>query len=157
MVPKLMKSKNYTQSRIILLGHRILLRIRRLAGVLREYRIILRSGLFYFTFYLKENPDVAMSGMNPLFHYILWGCKGGCAPNPLFDSEWYLRTYPDVINMGSNPLFHYIKHGEKEGRDPGPRFSTNRYLKRNPDIRETGMSPLLHYLKHGSLENRSIN
>ncbi len=120
------------------------------------YLVLLRSGLFFHTHYLKQCPDATENGINPIFHYILIGSKEGRNPNPLFDTDWYLKTYPDVAREGINPLFHYIKYGEKQGLDPGPKFSANEYLKNNADVRKMGISPLLHYLKYGAMEGRHI-
>jgi hypothetical protein len=147
-------SPRFCQRLLSWIKHHAFLPMIRFPKEWRMYIPILRSGLFYSTYYLKHYPDVAESGMNPVFHYIRFGGKEGRAPNPLFDSSWYLQEYPDVAAGGINPLFHYINHGEKEGRDPGPKFSTNGYLKAHPDIREAGMNTLLHYLKHGAVEGR---
>jgi hypothetical protein len=38
--------------------------------------------LFSTKFYEEQNPDVVVSGMNPLVHYILYGQKEGRIPNP---------------------------------------------------------------------------
>ena len=43
-------------------------------------------------FYLKNNPDVAVSGFNPLVHYLKVGDSEGRRPNPYFDPAWYRRT-----------------------------------------------------------------
>jgi hypothetical protein len=39
----------------------------------RDNQRLMRMGLFDATAYLKRNPDVAASGMNPLLHYMLHG------------------------------------------------------------------------------------
>jgi hypothetical protein len=39
------------------------------------------TGLFDRDWYLKENPDVAQAGMDPLFHYVQYGAREGRAPN----------------------------------------------------------------------------
>ena len=39
------------------------------------------TGLFDRDWYLKENPDVAQSGMDPLRHYVQYGAREGRAPN----------------------------------------------------------------------------
>jgi chromosome segregation ATPase len=41
-----------------------------------------RSGLFDAEWYLRQNADVADSGIDPLRHYIQFGAKEGRAPNP---------------------------------------------------------------------------
>lgn len=117
-------------------------------------RVIKKSGLFYYTYYLKNNPDVAKSGMDALVHFIIYGDKKGRAPNPVFDSKWYLDTYSDVADTNLNSLYHYIIIGADEGRNPGPHFSTKDYLHENPVVKEKGMNPLYHYLHYGIVEGR---
>lgn len=39
------------------------------------------TGLFDKDWYLKDNPDVAQSGMDPLRHYVQYGAREGRAPN----------------------------------------------------------------------------
>lgn len=43
----------------------------------RAIRLIRRSGLFDDAWYLKENPDVATSGIDPARHYLLHGWLEG--------------------------------------------------------------------------------
>lgn len=130
-------------------------------GKLKQYFIYLKhkgtikkSGLFFSSYYLKNNTDVKNAGSNPLRHYCLSGYLEGRNPNPLFNSNWYRNTYPDVKTTEINPLLHYILYGWKEGRNPGPDFSTSFYLKTYPDVRKQGINPLKHYLLHGITEGR---
>ena len=44
--------------------------------------LLKRSGLFDAEWYLRNNPDVASAGMDPLRHYVEFGAKEGRAPNP---------------------------------------------------------------------------
>lgn len=76
--------------------------------------------LFDSAFYLENNYDVYISGMNPLLHYILHGWEEGRDPHPMFSTNDYLKTYPDVVESKMNPLLHYIKHGILEGRSISP-------------------------------------
>jgi len=110
--------------------------------------------LFDAAWYLRQNPDVAASHVNPLEHYLKWGVQEGRNPNPLFDTQWYLAENSDVADAGLSPIEHYYAWGAKEGRDPNPLFSTNWYLEANPDIRAAGINPLQHYLETGASEGR---
>jgi glycosyltransferase involved in cell wall biosynthesis len=83
---------------------------------------------FDANFYLENNPDVELSGMDPHEHYIKHGKAEGrlakvAAPNRTnitqtaeFDANFYMQHYPDVELSGMNPYDHYIRHGKAEGR-----------------------------------------
>ena len=82
----------------------------------RQRRLVEASGLFDRDWYLKENPDVAANGADPLDHFLLFGGQEGRAPSRSFDSGAYLRANTDVAEAGVNPLVHYLIHGRSEGR-----------------------------------------
>jgi hypothetical protein len=84
---------------------------------------VLKTELFDAAFYLSNNADVAMSGVNPAFHFVDRGWKEGRKPGPNFDPTFYLSQYPDVAAAGTNPLLHYVRVGRSEGRKPMPGFS----------------------------------
>jgi hypothetical protein len=117
-------------------------------------KLIAGSGLFDRDWYLKNNPDVRKSGLDPILHYLKFGAAEGRHPNPLFDSDWYLQQYPDVRATSVNPLVHYLRHGAAEGRDPSPLFDSDWYLDQNSDVRASRVNPLTHYLQHGMAEGR---
>ncbi len=100
--------------------------------------------------YLEEYPDVAISGMDPLEHYMQFGQYEW--RHPFFDGEWYLSQYLDVADSGMDALQHYREHGKFEGRHC--RFDKNWYLARYPDVASSGIDPLTHYLEHGKSEGR---
>jgi len=89
------------------------------------------STLFDSDWYLATYPDVALSGMNPLVHYVTTGGYQGFDPSPLFDSDWYLATYPDVALWAVNPLVHFVTTGYSEANYPSP-LSKSRNLPRAP-------------------------
>ncbi len=86
----------------------------------KAYSLIKASGLFDADWYLRQYPDVAQAGVDPLKHYIRRGGYERRNPNPEFDSEWYLTRYPDVAQAGLNPLVHYLEFGAAENRLPLP-------------------------------------
>jgi hypothetical protein len=90
--------------------------IRKRLQIIRNTGIIKRSGFFSESYYLKNNPDVAKSGMNPARHYLLYGGFEGRNPSEKFDSSFYLEQNPDVKASGMNPLLHYIRFGKNEQR-----------------------------------------
>jgi 1,4-dihydroxy-2-naphthoate octaprenyltransferase len=123
---------------------------------------------FSTAWYLSDNPDVAIAGINPLLHYLNQGrIEGRTAVEPEanwnpegvltgpegVDADWYLARYPDAAGHASAAA-HYAHHGWKEGKDPNPKFSTAWYLSDNPDVATTEINPLLHYLRHGRMEGR---
>jgi lipopolysaccharide biosynthesis protein len=112
--------------------------------------------------YLKTYPDVAMSGVSPMEHYLHQGKGEGRLGSKaelediFFDADLYLRTYPDVAAAGVDPLQHYIYQGRGEGRVgarlPALMFDADWYVKRNPDIDLKGLDPLDHFIHEGWLK-----
>lgn len=80
----------------------------------RGYRAIKNKGLFDIGYYLKNNPDVRLSGDDPLMHYIYYGYKEGRNPSADFDGNYYSERYSDL--NGLNPLVHYSLYGVGDGR-----------------------------------------
>lgn len=102
------------------LGER--LRIRRLANEL------LATGLFDLPWYLRHNPDLVLTVIDPVAHWLAAGSKEGRDPNPMFGSSWYRSQNPEVANAGANPLEHYLRTGTLPDRDPNPLFQTPLYV-----------------------------
>lgn len=71
-------------------------------------------------YYLKQNKDIARSGMDPLEHFLAYGGTEGRSPSPHFDSQHYLGAYPEVADYGLNPLVHFLLRGRQEGKVPLP-------------------------------------
>jgi hypothetical protein len=119
--------------------------------------------------YLSDNPDVFVSGMEPLRHFIEHGAAEGrlsivgagfidlrskLESSGLFDAEWYRETYG--LSRGTqDPLDHYLATGWKRGFWPSPKFDGQGYLIANPDVAEAGMEPLQHFIDHGGKEGRT--
>jgi hypothetical protein len=82
------------------------------------YNLLKGSPLFDRNYYLKWNPDVESSGVDPLRHFIEYGVYELRNPSALFDVSFYLLDNPDVRASGMNPLQHYILFGYAEGRPP---------------------------------------
>ena len=77
---------------------------------------IAQSGLFDENYYLETNPDVKLSGMKAITHYLNYGGFERRNPSKLFSSSFYLDKYKDVLESGMNPLLHFILHGKAEFR-----------------------------------------
>jgi hypothetical protein len=109
--------------------------------------------------YLSDYPDVARSGMNPLYHYAKYGRHEGRKIKKaadVFDEEYYLENYPDIDLQGMDPFEHFMKVGWREMRNPGPCFNTREYLIQNPDVNAKSINPFLHYRQYGKAESRSL-
>jgi hypothetical protein len=68
-------------------------------------------------FYLRNYPDVALSGADPRNHYSEFGWKEGRDPSEYFSTKGYLAGNPDVAASEVNPLEHFVKYGALEHRE----------------------------------------
>ncbi|MDR0931759.1 MAG: hypothetical protein LBM70_01895 [Victivallales bacterium] len=73
------------------------------------------SPLFDPDFYLECYPDIAKSGLDPYYHYCLYGWREDREPSKDFSVHAYLEMNGDVKGK-MNPLYHYIKYGKAENR-----------------------------------------
>ena len=64
------------------------------ADLLRE------SELFDADFYLRKNPEVRKSGIDPVLHYLRQGARDGRDPSKAFSTNAYLRRNEDVAASG---------------------------------------------------------
>jgi FkbM family methyltransferase len=69
--------------------------------------------LFDTGYYLDRNPDVAASGINPLYHYIICGATEGREPGPNISVGEYLERNPTFDPYKTNPLRHYFRNSGK--------------------------------------------
>lgn len=76
--------------------------------------VIKASHLFNKDWYLAQYPEVKLSGLDPVQHYLQFA-KDGYDPGPYFSTRDYLALYPDVHQM--NPLVHYEFFGKAKGRN----------------------------------------
>lgn len=95
---------------------------------IKDYWLVFHSPLFDNEWYLKTYPDVAVSGMGSLKHFMLFGAAEGRNPGPYFVSQYYLTINNDVAEKKVNPLIHFLRYGWKENRNPCPYFEWNWYL-----------------------------
>jgi len=143
------------------------------AGIGSDYEVGVRSGLFDRAYYLRENPDVAGAGFDPVAHYVTSGFREGREPSEFFDGSGYHARYPDAVDTA--PLVHWVRTGLAEGRRPPIRgavppgagiasdyelvarsglFDVGYYLRTYPDVAADGMDPIAHYLTSGHLQER---
>ncbi len=90
--------------------------------------MVRNSGFFDADWYLERYPDVRLSGIEPLQHFLLVGWHLGRSPGPNFSTQAYLKVNPDIEDAGMNALLHYLNHGIDEGRPLGVE-------KRQPPVR----------------------
>lgn len=76
------------------------------------------SQLFDAEWYSATYPDVVMTGLDPLWHFLKYGLDLGRCPGPGFEPGFYVARYPDIAREGWVPLRHYLLHGRAEGRLP---------------------------------------
>ena len=77
---------------------------------------------FAADWYADQYPQVSLSGMEPLEHFLTKGAAAGLDPNPVFSTAWYLQNNPDVERARINPFVHFVHCGAAEERLPAPAF-----------------------------------
>jgi len=123
-------------------------------GYAHAYRLLARAilcadldQLFDRQYYISLHPDLAGSGIDPIFHYLT--AKSRISPHGLFDADYYLARYPDVARANVDPLIHFLRAGWREGRNPHILFNTSFYLEQAPALRAGKINPVSHYLHVG--------
>lgn len=102
---------------------------------IKEYIQIYRSAYFNKKFYAKL---IECNEIDPVFHYLKYGCKEGRAASAAFETRIYTAKYNDVSDIGVNGLTHFLSDGIFEGRDVDGYLSTKtlrtieaRFLQKN--------------------------
>jgi glycosyltransferase involved in cell wall biosynthesis len=67
-------------------------------------------------YYLTENADVRISGVDPFLHYMTLGWLERRNPSTDFSTKFYLDLYTDIATSGMNPFVHWALHGKQELR-----------------------------------------
>lgn len=78
--------------------------------------IVRASEFFDAEWYLKNNPDVLASDLDPAYHYVAHGIKSRRNPSLTFVNDEYYMLNSDVKTAKINPLVHYELYGKREGR-----------------------------------------
>lgn len=76
-------------------------------------KLVRDSQYFDEEFYLRKNPDVKDSNMNPIEHYLLYGAYEGRDPSPNFSTVEYVMEHPEITESNLNPLVHKILNQKK--------------------------------------------
>ena len=70
--------------------------------------------VFDVQYYLESYPDVKRSGMDPIYHYLVFGAYEGRNPSEQFDTNEYILEHLELLTSGLNPLIHKINILNKE-------------------------------------------
>src|SRR5262249_56330926 len=104
------------------------------------------------SWYLKEYPDVAAAGVDPVRHYLQFGWREGRDPRPDFSTAGYLMLHDGAERAGQNPLIHHLRSGSPPaGSDDqlaggDRRVDRSWYLATYPGVAPPGEVPGPHYL-----------
>lgn len=82
----------------------------------QQVKLLQSSPLFNGTWYLREYPDVAATGIHPPSHYLQSGAREGRDPGPKFSTQDYLAGHPELKDAGLNPLVHHLQSAAGNGR-----------------------------------------
>lgn len=96
--------------------------IARKGNIKSQYDTVYESDIFDVNYYLEHYPEVRLSNIDPVLHYILYGAERELNPSKYFNTKQYLLHNIDVKNSNLNPLYHYIVFGKEESR---PTFTVN--------------------------------
>jgi len=114
--------------------------------------------------YFRLYPDVALSGLPPLVHYVRIGrAEGRFTPSfhqedynalrNVFDSAYYRSQRPE-LGRESDALLDYLIEGRWAGVAASPVFQQEYYLRRYPDIQGAKIDPYRHFVEYGAAEHR---
>ncbi|QGX96761.1 glycosyltransferase (plasmid) [Roseovarius faecimaris] len=128
---------------------------------------------FDAAFYLDRNEDVKEAGIDPLYHFLVYGWKERRDPSPAFSVRNYIAQNPTVDFKAENPFLHWLNQGRPELTGPAEEyvlwylersraefellqahFDAAFYLDRNEDVKAAGIDPFYHFLAYGWKENR---
>jgi hypothetical protein len=115
-------------------------------------------GLFDKDHYVAQMQHFAVPGMDPYYHFALYGDLFELNPSPAFDTTYYQLRRRDVAREGICSLAHYLHLGHREETPALPNeadwdivaerlglFDADWYSAAYPDVAQTGMAPKEHY------------
>lgn len=147
-------------------------KVRNFRNLLRRnnsaYRALSASNLFDANYYLHSNPDVVLSGADPLSHFLNHGAAELRDPSDFFNTEFYLKNNPGLRESGVNPLLHYLQEGLAENQPTMPYpdtcnsyiravqecgyFDPSYYLSTYKEVARAGVAPFDHFMRNGWCE-----
>ena len=147
---------------LLKLGRLTRLKLRAKFSNRRKFETMLLSDTGYLDsqWYLKQNPDLASSGVDAVQHYLEHGWKEGRNPSPYFSTDHYLSQVPELVEKNVNPLIHYLCQGilmdikcvDCECGNPRPETLLpfdEKYYNSQFSSQEQPKDPVCHYCEHG--------
>lgn len=83
-----------------------------------QVALLERSELFDAHAYLRDNPEIAGSGLSPLEHFCRQGWRELRDPSPGLNLWWYWIKHLGGDVAAPNPALHYAAVGQALGLDP---------------------------------------
>ena len=84
--------------------------------------VVRASPMFDADFYLRDNPDVARSKVDPAAHFAGYGWSEFRNPSAIFDVWWYQAVHLPRAGGRVNPLLHHALVGHPLGLDTVPQL-----------------------------------
>jgi hypothetical protein len=126
------------------------------------------SPLFDIKEYTARLSGKHVPGMDPLYHFVLYGDLLSLDPCPHFSTDYYLLSNPDAVASNTCSLAHFIQQDASTAVLSPPTeqdwlglaeqldlFSEEWYVQQYPDVGHSGLSPRAHYQAYGRLMGRA--
>lgn len=82
-------------------------------ALLEDIMLLEASALFDPDYYLEKYPGIKDAGVDPYYHYCLYGWRDGLEPCRDFSCEKYLLQNPEIRGAMS-PLIHYLRYKHQQ-------------------------------------------
>lgn len=130
--------------------------------------LVRESKKFDQRWYCEQYPDVLMTGMDPVMHYLWLGERLNRNPSPSFDVATYRCAHPELASRAQSPLLHSLGYElKRDVKDPAidrssatdselialvsgsDMFDANWYLSKYAS-EPKGLDPATHYISVGA-------
>lgn len=85
----------------------------------KEVGLVKKSNHFDPKWYVEKYPDVAISGLDPAYHFAKYGKLLLRDPGPSFSTFFYLGIRPKLKKKNINPVIHAMQSDKKDCIDSG--------------------------------------
>ncbi|MFZ3581927.1 glycosyltransferase family 2 protein, partial [Loktanella sp. DJP18] len=82
-----------------------------------DMTLVRNSGFFSAEWYVARYPDVALSGIDPLTHFLSFGTLLGRDPGPNFSSLYHREHYGPGVVGRRNALVHHLCNPDAQGQE----------------------------------------
>lgn len=89
------------------------------------YRLFNDNNAVDAPWYREQYRDVALSGIDPIHHYVRYGWLMGRKPSRAFDPERYRTHFPEDDFSDVNPLAHYLAYRQSSDLPLGLEANTD--------------------------------